>query len=329
MKKIAILASGGNSPAMNNALITATKKAISLGIEPYVVYNGYRGLVNNEIQKADIRYIEQFYARGNIVINSARSLQFQNDISIQEQAANNLKKHGINDLIVIGGDGSFMGASRLIKQGINVFGLPGTIDNDVNSTQLTIGYISALENIVEAVDSIRNSFESHGGVCLVEVMGRHCPDLAVAAFIATNAEIIVTEDKILDAKQIAEAANECFKKGKRSVIVMIVENIYGKEVKTTLPELAKEIEPLIPEGYICRNNIIGYSQRGAYPIGYDRFVASLLANEAVQAIHENEKNLVFGFVNDKVERYPIETALKMSKPGKKVYIKDFEKLAKI
>jgi 6-phosphofructokinase 1 len=205
--KIGILASGGNSPGMNNAVIGLVKSARASKIDVELIYNGFKGLLEEQFHKADIRYLEEFSSRGNVVIGSTRSKEFY-QIESKRKAVKILKKHKIDVLVVIGGDGSYKGAAGLAKLGMKVMTLPGTIDNDVSSTDSTIGFYTCLTTIVESVDRLRDTFDSHSGISFVEVMGRGFSDLAIQAGIATNAEAIVTGENVMNAEQFIAVANE-------------------------------------------------------------------------------------------------------------------------
>jgi 6-phosphofructokinase 1 len=205
--RIGILASGGNAPGMNNVVITLAKKALSLKMIPILINDGYKGLLEEKFQKANIRFLEEFNSRGNAIIGSARSPEFYK-IEYKKKAAAILKKHKIDVLIVIGGDGSYKGAASLTSLGINVMGIPGTIDNDVSSTDTTIGFNTCLNTIVNTLDAIRDSFDSHSGICLVEVMGRAFSDLAICGGISIESEGIVTPENVMNAEDFIKIANK-------------------------------------------------------------------------------------------------------------------------
>ncbi|MDR0825730.1 MAG: 6-phosphofructokinase, partial [Mycoplasmataceae bacterium] len=213
--RIAILASGGNSPGMNNAITTLVKSAQVHKIDTLLIYDGFKGLLEDKFGVADVRYLEQFNSRGNVVIGTARSKEFMEPAN-KKKAVANLKKHKVDVLIIIGGDGSYRGADSLTQFGMKVMTLPGTIDNDIASTDSTIGFYTCLNTITTAIDALRDSFDSHSGICFVEVMGRGFSDLAIQAGVATEAEAIVTKDNILKAEDFTKIANETMKRGKRS-----------------------------------------------------------------------------------------------------------------
>jgi 6-phosphofructokinase 1 len=266
--RIGILASGGNSPGMNNVVITLVKCAIANDIEPYLIEEGYKGLMEEKIKKANVRQLDDFNSRGNIMIYSSRYPQFAN-VETKKKAIKILKKHKIDVLIVIGGDGSYQGAAGLAKLGQKVMALPGTIDNDIASTDSTIGFYTCLHSIVTFIDALRDSFESHKGITFVEVMGRDHSELAIQAGIATDAEAIVTKDNIMSTKDFIDVANEVFKRKKTSCIFIITEKIYGKNGLPDLKQIAKQVETSL--GRVCRVNAVGHMQRGGITSGIDRY----------------------------------------------------------
>lgn len=205
--KIGILASGGNSPGMNNAIITLVKKAIALKMTPILIYDGYKGLLEEKFAKPNIAFLDNFNSRGNVMIGAARSKEFYK-LETKKKAIAILKKHKIDVLVVIGGDGSYKGANSLAQLGMKVLCLPGTIDNDIASTHTTIGFNTCLNTIVNSLDAIRDCFDSHAGICFVEVMGRSFSDLAIYSGIATQAEAIITSENVMNAENFVEIANE-------------------------------------------------------------------------------------------------------------------------
>lgn len=326
--KIGILASGGNAPGMNNAIITLVKKAISLKMEPILIKDGYKGLLAEQFsKKIDIRFLEEFNSRGNTIIGSARSPEFY-DVKYKKQAAAILKKHKIDVLVVIGGDGSYKGAASLTKFGIKVMGLPGTIDNDVSSTDTTIGFNTCLGTIVSTLDAIRDCFDSHSGICLVEVMGRSFSDLAVFGGISIEAEGIVTPENIMNAKDFINIANKTWKNGKRSCIFVITELIYGKNGLPTLHQIAEEISQATKR--MCRVQVVGYVQRGGITSAYDRYLASVMANHCIDCISAKKFNRVISRINGKIVDIDILKATSMPKKNNNTQLaKIYEKINQI
>ena len=201
VKKIGILTSGGDAPGMNAALVGAIRTGYKLGKEMYVVYDGYKGLIENNFVKVKPDFAEDKMSHGGTVIKTKRLPEFKEE-SVRQQAVDNLKKEGIEALIVIGGDGSYMGAKRLTEMGINCVGLPGTIDNDIASSDFTIGFDTSLNNICAAIDKISETMSSHNRCCVVEIMGNNCPDLTLYASIACNADYMITIDRPYDEKDL-------------------------------------------------------------------------------------------------------------------------------
>ena len=307
IKKIAILASGGNSPGMNNVVITLVRKARLYNIEVELIYDGFAGLCCNNFGKPILKHLSYFYANGNVISGTSRFPEFQYE-EYQELAMNNLRDHKIDCLFVIGGNGSFNGALKLAQRGMHVVCIPGTIDNDVINTETTIGYSTALNTVVRGIDELRACFDSHSGVILVEVMGRRFPDLTVNAAIATEAEAVVTPDHILDAKQIAEIATETSLNGHRSCVIVITEEIYGRNGRPTLEELASEIEMLL-NGRMVRSDVLGYVQRGATPTAEDRIVANRMASYAMDYARKEKHNVCILVKNGRIVAFDLEKTL--------------------
>jgi 6-phosphofructokinase 1 len=325
--KVAILASGGNSPGMNNAIITLVKKAKLSNINTVLIYDGYAGLLKNDFRTLDPHCLDQFASRGNVIIGSSRSSEFATPYG-QKKAVAILKKNKVDVLVVIGGDGSYIGASKLCKLGFKVMGLPGTIDNDVSSTDTTIGFYTCLNTITTSIDAIRDSFESHASVCFVEVMGRGFSDLAIMAGVATGAEAIVTSNNILKASDFIDIANETKKHGKRSCIFVITESIYGKNGLPSLQDIAKEVEAKIHRS--TRVNVIGHIQRGGVPVASDRYLASVMANHCINCIKAKKFNRVICEHNRDIIDVDIMQATAMPrKPNKMHLVQEYNKINRV
>jgi 6-phosphofructokinase 1 len=325
--KIAILASGGNSPGMNNAVITLVKKAKLEKIETLLINDGYDGLLNEDFIKPNLRILEQFNSRGNIIIGSARSKLFY-DVANKKKAVQILKKNKIDVLIVIGGDGSYKGASVLAELGAKVMCLPGTIDNDVSSTDTTIGFYTCLNTIVRAIDGIRDSIDSHKGTCFVEVMGRGFSDLAIQAGIATDAEAIITSDNVMNTEDLIKIANETYKRGKRSCLFIVTEQLYGLNGLPSLNDLAKQIE--IATSRSCRVNVIGHMQRGGVTDAADRFLAASMANHCIDCIKAKKYNRVISEIRRKIIDVGIKEATTMPKKKNQIQLaKIYERINQV
>ena len=309
MRKIAVLTSGGDAPGMNAAVRAIVRTCLNNNVEPYVVYDGYKGLVEGNIKLVDRRFVSEVLNRGGTIIGTARLKEFT-DTKVQEKAVSNLKKMGIKDLIVIGGDGSFRGAIDLGKLGINCIGIAGTIDNDINSRGYTVGFDTALNTIVEAVDKIRDTSSSHNRCSIVEVMGRHCGDLALYSSIACGADILIDPNTILDEEKMYKDIVSMKNEGRRHVLIVVSENILDCN------ELAKKIEA--NTGFETRANVLGHFQRGGVPTAMDRFRAGVLGSEAVKYLLDDKKGLMLYLSNKEVRSLSLEEAV-----GKKEIYYDY------
>ena len=300
-KSIAILTSGGDAQGMNSAVISVVKKAWKENMDAYLVYDGYKGLINNDIKKATPELIEERIQRGGTFLGSARLPEFA-QIEVREKAVAVLKKRNIDSLVVIGGDGSYMGAAKLAEMGINTVGLPGTIDNDISSTDWTIGFDTALNIVVDSIDKIRETAKSHDRTKIIEVMGRYCGDLTMFAALATDSEIVSVPESKLTEEEIIERVKELKKKKARPIMIIVTEHLYN------VHELAKRIQN--ETGAESRAHILGYTQRGGTPTAMDRVRAALLAEEAVNKINEDKSGICLGWVNGKIKDFDIIKAVK-------------------
>ena len=233
MKRIGILTSGGDAPGMNACIRAVVRTALYYGIETYGIYDGYKGLVEDRMERLD-RFSDTIN-RGGTLLGTARLPEFKEE-SVRQRAIDNLRKRGIDALVVIGGDGSYRGARDLWNMGYNVICLPGTIDNDIASTEYTIGFDTALNTINDAVDKLRDTAGSHRRCSILEVMGRHCGDLAIFAGICGGAEIVITSPEEYNEEELISELRECYNRGKRHAIVLVTEKI------TDVHELARTIE---------------------------------------------------------------------------------------
>lgn len=270
--KIAILTSGGDAPGMNSVIRSTFKVANSYGIEVIGVMRGYVGLIEGEMDILTLERVDHIAERGGSILKSARTEKFYDD-SYVKIAADNLKKKGVHGLIVVGGDGSFKGAAKLSKFGINVIGVPGTIDNDLPYTNYSIGFDTALNTVLDNISKIKETGETHEKSTIVEVMGRHCGDLALHSAIAGAAEIISTPEKKLTPDEIVTGLRTNMERGKNDNIVIITENIYN------LDQLKKYVEEALGTG--IRTTSLGFIQRGGKPSAFDRLLAGKMAIEAV------------------------------------------------
>ncbi len=316
MKKVAILTSGGDAPGMNACLRAAVRSALNRGIEPYVVYDGYKGLVEGKILQVHRRFVSEILNRGGTLIGTARLDEFK-EPKIRDKAISNLYNLGINDLIVIGGDGTFRGAIDLNNMGLHCVGVCATIDNDINAEGYSIGFDSALNTVVECIDRIRDTSSSHTRCSIVEVMGRHCGDLALYSSIACGADILIDPVIGYDMDKIIEDIKRMKHEGRKHVLIVVSENIL--DVK----ELAHTIES--QTGFETRATVLGYLQRGGVPSAMDRVTASILGHSAIEALIDKKYGEMVIFRNNRVSCLPLEEVVK----PKEVDYKDLYKINEI
>ncbi len=318
IKKIAILTSGGDAPGMNTAVKAVVNAAINKGLEPYIVFEGYKGLTEGNFKKATKEDVQWIGNVGGTKIYSARFPEFKEE-EVRRKAVEKMQAEGIDALVAIGGDGSYMGAAKLTEMGIKTIGLPGTIDNDISSTDYTIGYHTALDTIVRYLDQVRETGESHDRLQIVETMGRYCGDLAINAAIAVGADILSASERTLSEEEIIKQVKECRAAGKRSVLMVTTEYIYDD-----LEALGKRIEEAT--GVETRTNIIGQAQRGGTPVADDRVLASSMGAFAVEKLIEGETGVAVNIVNNEYSTMDILEVVKMERPSKETLIKTFELL---
>lgn len=302
--KIGILTSGGDAPGMNAAVRAVVRGALSENMEVFGIHHGYNGLLNDDITPMHLRSVSEIIQRGGTVLNTARSLEFKT-LEGQQKAAANCRKHGIEAIVVIGGDGSFQGGQALSRQGIPCVCLPGTIDNDIVCTDYTIGYDTAMNTALEMIDKLRDTTESHDRCSVVEVMGRNAGYIAANVGLATGATAIVVPEKPLSAEEIITKIKRRRELGKRHFIVIVAEGI-GHSA-----ELAKEIEDAT--GIESRATVLGHVQRGGAPSLRDRVAASRLGFRAVELLCAGITDRVIGFKADELVDYEISEALSMHK----------------
>ncbi|EJA1887302.1 6-phosphofructokinase [Staphylococcus pseudintermedius] len=281
MKKIAVLTSGGDSPGMNAAIRAVVRKALYHNIEVYGVYQGYQGLINDDIRKLELGSVGDIIQRGGTFLYSARCPEFK-EKEVRQKGIENLRKLGIEGLVVIGGDGSYRGAQRISEEckEIQTIGIPGTIDNDINGTDFTIGFDTALNTIIESVDKIRDTASSHARTFIIEVMGRDCGDLALWSGLAVGAETIILPETETDIKDIAEKIQHGIDRGKKHSIIIVAEGCMTGDMCAS--ELTKYIN------VDARVSVLGHIQRGGSPTGADRVLASRLGGYAVELLLNGE-----------------------------------------
>ena len=309
LKCIGILTSGGDAPCMNAAIRAVTRAAIFNGISVKAIYRGYKGLITGEIKEFQTQNVSNIIQQGGTILKTARCEEFKTAEG-RRQAYQTMKNENIDALVVIGGDGTFTGA-RVFAQEFNIpiVGLPGTIDNDLFGTDSTIGYDTALNTIVEAVDKIRDTASSHERLFFIEVMGRDAGFLALNSALASGAEAAIIPERETQVDQLAELIQNGFRKTKNSSIVIVAES----EVTGGANGLAERMRREYP-GYDVRVTILGHIQRGGSPTAYDRILASRMGVAAVDALMDEQRSIMIGIVNDEIVHVPFTKAIKDDKP---------------
>ena len=306
MRKIAVLTSGGDAPGMNAAIRAVTRYAIYKGVEVYGVERGYTGLINSEIKQMDRRAVSDIIQRGGTILKTSRSPEF-NEVEYQKIAAENLEAYDIEGLVVIGGDGSFRGAKDLTDNcGIRTVGIPGTIDNDLAYTDYTLGFDTAVNTALSAINNLRDTMTSHERVCIVEVMGRKCGDIALYAGLGGGAEVIIVPEVHNDIAQIAKSIAVNKRKGKTSDIIVLAEGVCrAVELKQQLKD--QGITSSI------KTTELGYIQRGGAPTMQDRMLAAQFGVRAVDVLLEGKGSRVVGIKDNKIIDQDISEALAMER----------------
>lgn len=309
IKCIGILTSGGDAPGMNAAIRAVTRSAIYNGFSVKGIYRGYKGLLTNEIVDFKTQNVSNIIQAGGTILKTARCKEFQTPEGRQKAYAN-LKSHGIDALVVIGGDGSLTGA-RVFANEFNIpcIGLPGTIDNDLYGTDMTIGYDTALNTIMECVDKIRDTATSHERLFFIEVMGRDAGFLALNGAIASGAEAAIIPEISTEVDQLGQLIQNGFRKSKNSSIVLVAES----PVTGGAMGLAERMRREFPE-YDVRVSILGHLQRGGSPTATDRILASRMGAAAIDALLDDQRNVMIGIKNDQIVYVPFSKAIKNDKP---------------
>ena len=309
IKCIGILTSGGDAPGMNAAIRAVTRSAIFSGFKVKGIYRGYRGLVTDEIEEFSTANVSNIIQRGGTVLKTARCKEFQTKEG-RQLAYDNIQRHGIDALVVIGGDGSLTGA-RIFANEFNfpIIGLPGTIDNDLYGTDTTIGYDTALNTIMECVDKIRDTATSHERLFFIEVMGRDAGFLALNGAIASGAEAAIIPEISTEVDQLADLIQNGFRKSKNSSIVLVAES----PVTGGAMAIAERVEKEYPQ-YDVRVSILGHLQRGGSPTAHDRILASRMGAAAIDALLDDQRTVMIGVKNDEIVYVPFSKAIKNDKP---------------
>ena len=309
IKCIGLLTSGGDAPGMNAAIRSVTRAAIFNGIRVKAIYRGYKGLISNEIVEFQTQNVSNIIQQGGTILKTARSEEFHT-VEGRKKAYENMSNHEIDALVVIGGDGTFTGA-RIFAQEFNVpiVGIPGTIDNDLFGTDSTIGYDTALNTIIDAVDKIRDTASSHERLFFIEVMGRDAGFLALNSALASGAEAAIIPERETKVDQMEELIRNGFRKSKNSSIVLVAES----DITGGAAGLAERMRKEHPE-YDVRVTILGHIQRGGSPTAYDRILASRMGVAAIDALLDEQRSVMIGIVNDKIVNVPFTKAIKDDKP---------------
>lgn len=296
VKKIGVLTSGGDAPGMNAAIRAVVREGLHQGLEVFGVYDGYAGLHQDKIVKLDRHSVSDVINRGGTFLGSARFPEFKEE-RVRAEAIENLKRHNIDALVVIGGDGSYLGAKKLTEMGYPCIGIPGTIDNDIPGTTYTIGYDTSLNTVVEAIDRLRDTSASHKRISVVEIMGRYCGDLTLRAAVAGGVEFVVVPEKRFDEQELISHIQAGIKKGKKHALVAVCEHVTDVEL------LAKNIET--QTGHEARTTILGHIQRGGKPTARDRIIASRMGSYAVKLLMEGHGGRCVGMMNSVMVHHDI------------------------
>ena len=306
VKKIAVLTSGGDAPGMNAAVRAVVRASVYNNIECYGVYKGFEGLITDDLVKLNARGVNNIVNKGGTILKSARCLEFRTKEG-RIKAKNTLDKHEIDSLVDIGGNGSLTGALLLEEEhGINVIGIPGTIDNDLVGTRCSLGYDTALNTAVEAIDKIRDTASSHNRLFFIEVMGKGSGHIALNAGIGAGAEEVLIPEQNMGLERLLDSLKKSEKSGKSSSIIVVSE---GDKIGENVFNFSSYIEKNLPH-YEIRVSILGHIQRGGTPSCFDRVLASRMGVYAVDCLLQHKSKIMVGIINDKMTATPINDAIK-------------------
>lgn len=321
IKTIGVLTSGGDAPGMNAAIRAVTRAGICNGYNIKGIYRGYDGLINGEIEDFTTENVSGIIMSGGTILKTARSKEFMTDEG-KEKAYQQMQAHGIDALVVIGGNGSLTGAMEFAKKyDVCCIGLPGTIDNDLYGTDSTIGYDTTMNTIVECVDRIRDTAQSHERIFFIEVMGRDAGFLAQNSAIASGAEAAIIPEDSTDVDQLARFMERGIRKSKKSCIVIVSESpkcgamYYAERVRNEFPQ------------YDVRVSILGHLQRGGCPSAHDRILASRTGVGAIEAIMQGQRNVMIGVRNNEIVYVPLSEAIRSDKPFDRKLIQVLDELS--
>lgn len=306
IKNVGVLTSGGDAPGMNAAVRSIVRCGIAAGFNMFGIYDGFKGLLKGEIEPLTTRSVCDILSRGGTILSTARCVEFKEE-EYQKKGADICREHGLDAVVVIGGDGSFMGGRALTNQGIPTICIPGTIDNDIACSEYTIGYDTALNTAVEAVDKIRDTMTSHNRCCLVEVMGRNAGFLALNTAIASGAEtVLIPEIKYDFQRDVIEPVFRAKETGKKNHIIIVAE---GVDMDVT--QAAKQIEQIT--GVSTRASILGHMQRGGSPTSNDRITAAQMGQKAIELLQEGKSNRIVRVKDGRISDVDVMEGLAMKK----------------
>lgn len=307
IQTIGVLTSGGDAPGMNAAIRAVTRAAIHNNLTVYGIRTGYQGLIDNDMELLHSETVSGIIQRGGTILQTARCQAFKTPEG-RHVAHENLKSRGIDGVVVIGGDGSFTGASQMAQEfDIPFIGIPGTIDNDLYGTDYTIGYDTCLNTVVEAVDKIRDTASSHNRIFFVEVMGREAGFVAINSGIACGAEVIMIPEEVNQMQKVRQFLSERARKNKSSIILVAEGVMEGSAL-----QIAERLKPEYPQ-FDIRVSILGHIQRGGAPSAKDRVIASRMGAAAVEALLDNQSSVMIGIVNDEIVYVPLNKSVKLHK----------------
>jgi 6-phosphofructokinase 1 len=318
VRKIGVLTSGGDAPGMNAAIRAVTRIALNNGVEVVGVHNGYRGLLEGTFEPMARSSVSEILDKGGTKLGSARLPEFREE-GIQDECVKNMKRAGIEALVVVGGDGSYRGALALTKKGINCIGLPGTIDNDIPGTDFTIGFDTALRTCVENVDKLRDTSTSHHRCSIVEVMGNRCGDLALYTAIACGAEMVISPETGYNEVEVLEKLRYLGEAVKKNHAIVII-----SEKITDVESLAKKVSQ--HTDFSGRATVLGHIQRGGSPTATDRMLASRMGEKAVDLLMEGIGGHCVGIIDNHITSMPIQEALERPRASRKHLYRLFDRL---
>lgn len=302
LKTIGVLTSGGDSPGMNAAVRAVVRKAIYHNLNVYGIYQGYAGLMAGNIKKLELGSVGDIIHRGGTILYTARSEEFKT-LEGQQKGIEQLKKHGIEGLVVIGGDGSYRGAQKLTEHGFPCIGLPGTIDNDIAGTDYTIGFNTALHTVIDAIDKIRDTATSHERTFIIEVMGRHAGDIALWAGLAGGAETIIIPEIGFKLEDVVGRIKSGQKRGKKHTIIVLAEGVSSGVDFAKLIERETQLE--------TRVSVLGHIQRGGTPTAFDRVLSSRLGGRAVELLMDGKAGRAVGMEKNQIVDYSFDEVFSM------------------